>query len=194
MTKSEGSLPREIVQGLVEKLEGYKPLVVLVEGMDNSGKTTLIRRLERMLCLEYIHSVYEPTEEGQAKFIEGVFTQIDVIAGPNHKKTGVVLDRISLVSELVYGPILRHGSVLQPRTHQRLLDKLWTYDPIIIYCRPTTETIISNIHEREQMAGVAEKAAELVVQYDNVMSSILSGSRGVSTDVLPVRLYPGPTG
>ena len=76
----------------------------------------------------------------------------------------VILERFSILEELVYGNVLRNHSKF------RLDDMDWVrdYDFIIVYCRPEDE-LIYNFGDREQMAGVIEEKEKLVEAWDNLI-------------------------
>lgn len=87
-------------------------MLIIIEGADKTGKTTLARRIEKELGYEYVH--FGPPGKDPAKEYAEFLINL---------KTPVVCDRF-YYGELVYGPLLRQGSVitsLQQTTIERLL-------------------------------------------------------------------------
>lgn len=140
--------------------------IVVVEGPDGSGKTNLIRNLrkeakEHYLCLARMNPPTHVSEITRiVHWVEKVF-----FLTPN-----LVLDRHPLISEPIYGPLLRG---------ENLLEGHWNTDDIrqhfatvisrVIYCRPPTSVIYRELQKDEQLKGVAEKIEEITHQYDCVM-------------------------
>lgn len=134
--------------------------MILIEGTDNSGKTTLGEFLSKELDMELIHSIKPKSKEHAIRLNLDMFSQQEAI-----------FDRCNIIAELVYGPILRGKSIYEEDSW-KWVGVLLRHNPIIIYCRPP-ESEILNFGEREQMGGVIDNASELIRRYDQVMSSIL---------------------
>src|SRR5690606_28511148 len=83
----------------------------------------------------------------------------------------VIYDRFPLISEAVYGTILRGRNHFGDEW-TALIDLLLSLDPIVIYCRPGIKYIMQNIRETadNQMEGVVSRAMELINAYDELMS------------------------
>lgn len=128
---------------------------IIVVGMDNTGKTTLVNQLKEFYKCESIKSP-GPNYTRQ-EMIDEIKKDLDL---PNK----VILERFSILEELVYGNVLRNHSKF------RLDDMDWIrdYDFIIIYCRPGDE-VIYNFGDREQMNGVIEEKEKLVEAWDNLI-------------------------
>lgn len=128
---------------------------IIVVGMDNTGKTTLVNQLKEFYKCESIKSP-GPNYTRQ-EMIDEIKKDLDL---PNK----VILERFSILEELVYGNVLRNHSKF------RLDDMDWVrdYDFIIVYCRPEDE-VIYNFGDREQMTGVIEEKEKLVEAWDNLI-------------------------
>ena len=128
---------------------------IIVVGMDNTCKTTLVNQLKEFYKCESIKSP-GPNYTRQ-EMIDEIKKDLDL---PNK----VILERFSILEELVYGNVLRNHSKF------RLDDMDWVrdYDFIIVYCRPEDE-VIYNFGDREQMDGVIEEKEKLVEAWDNLM-------------------------
>lgn len=133
--------------------------MIILEGFDNSGKSTLGKELSERLNLPYRHN---EKPESLDKFTQPFFLQL---AASWELK---IQDRFSPISELVYGSVCRDKSVLDG-CHFKYLDMMLRgKHAIVIYCRPSMETIM-NFKGREQMDGVVENKIILLKRYDWLM-------------------------
>lgn len=128
---------------------------IIVVGMDNTGKTTLVNQLKEFYKCESIKSP-GPNYTRQ-EMIDEIKKDLDL---PNK----VILERFSILEELVYGNVLRNHSKFTIDD----MDWVRDYDFIIVYCRPGDE-VIYNFGDREQMAGVIEEKEKLVEAWDNLI-------------------------
>ncbi len=153
-----------------------RTLFFIVEGTDNSGKTTLVKRLEALHGIPSIHSI------GPASLEEALEWLLEILGKAQKKST--ILDRFSLFSEAVYGPILRGGSVYDG--HGEIVSALYkllvALRPVIIHCSPPLTTVLSNLHDREQMEGVVDNTEQLYQGYERFFHT------RIPVD-LPVRYY-----
>lgn len=131
--------------------------MIIVEGMDNTGKTTLVRNLAEQFQLEMRHSASDL--KGSQDLLDWVDQELE------HNEYNTIYDRWPLISEEVYGPVLRGKSVISLNRYDGWTEKP---DPLFIYCRPSLNKIL-NFHYREQMEGVKTNAKALVSRYDHVM-------------------------
>lgn len=133
--------------------------MIVVEGVDNTGKTTLIKRLMRCFPqLEYVKSLGPATEREMIDFVMKYFEMKD--------NKNIIFDRFPLIVESVYGPVVRDACKIH---HDRIvkLDKLFRRQrPLIIYCDRSLEDILKTFHEREQMEGVEDKIEALKAYYE----------------------------
>ena len=125
---------------------------IIVIGMDNTGKTTLVNQLKEKLNCESIKSLGPGYTREQ--MLEKVYQDLE-------KEELVVLERFPIIEEMVYGNVLRNRSEFEI---QDMID-IKKYNPFIIYCRPKEETIF-NFGTREQMKGVIEEKNELLLTFD----------------------------
>lgn len=141
--------------------------MIIVEGLDNTGKTTLINQLAPMFFLRQVKSL------GPAPLLQHLEW---IVTALNEEDTHIIYDRFSVISESVYGVMLRGDSVFKNLSEDLLrltLRKL----PLIIYCRPPREAIF-NWGERPQMDRVKENAASLLGRYDAAIEYILGLNNG----------------
>lgn len=93
---------------------------IIIEGSDQTGKSTIVKKLSEKLGLPIIHHK-RSTDEANFDYFNGYFQEID----SGKYKTGLIFDR-SYLSEVVYGTVKRGGShidyVLQTRIEEKFSD------------------------------------------------------------------------
>jgi len=138
--------------------------MIIIEGMDNSGKTKLAESLSYKFNLEVMKRSGPP--KNREAFILDTLELLTL-------DPEVIYDRHPIISEGVYGPVLRDTNVFESEgTHWEFyMDRLIKNNPLLIYCRPPDTKILS-FGSREQMEGVREKARRLIDRYDILMNTI----------------------
>lgn len=119
--------------------------MIIVEGPDGAGKSTLIKRMADALDLPIAPRVVSKTAEAL------VDLKVWVEENLNQGFQPMIYDRHRLISEPIYGPILRKE---QERGFsdfnwlQRQLDGLYYHvQPFIIYCLPPLTTVKANLRD-----------------------------------------------
>jgi hypothetical protein len=116
--------------------------MIIVEGPDGAGKTTLIKDLSKFLGLEVAPRVV--SKEARAMTDLRVWTEQNLLKGFQK----LIFDRHRMISELIYGPALR-GEAEAPfndliwLTNQ--MKRFYAARPVIIYCLPPIEVVITNV-------------------------------------------------
>lgn len=139
--------------------------MIVIEGMDNTGKSSLMSRL----CDEYgLEGYHSPGFKDYDLVVSWVLEAFNKDRG-----IPIIYDRFPLISEAVYGPTLRgknlfNGSPLGIRLQERFRVEV---KPLIIFCNPSTE-VVEKWNEREQMRGVVENHKALLDAYVLLMDSL----------------------
>ncbi len=145
-------------------LRGLLRPTVHVEGVDGSGKTTLAPELARLLGCEVV-----PTD-GPALDWDECLGRVRRRLAP-----GLVCDRSSgLVSELVYGPVLRGGTVAPEGEMWSVVRSLLGV-VTFVYCRPPDDSMRPTFRPGESpdhVAGVRARLRDLSARYDMVVSRL----------------------
>lgn len=136
--------------------------MIVVEGVDNTGKTTLAKFLAEQLGFVYMHNPGPPNEQTQPEWV--LFIEDSLLDVENR-----VYDRHPIISEAVYGPILRDKDTLKGTGY---IVRLVELNPIIIYCRPPASVIENTILDREQLEGVADNLGVLLDVYDDYIAEL----------------------
>lgn len=116
--------------------------MLIVEGPDGGGKSTLIKLLSEELNLPVAPRVVSKGTEAMTDLRQWVDNNLEQGFQPT------IFDRYRLISEPIYGTILREKaekgfddiSWLGPR-----IKRLYEIDPIIIYCLPSYEVVEANV-------------------------------------------------
>lgn len=118
--------------------------MIIVEGPDGAGKTTLIEQLKERYGLEVAPRVV--TKGAEAMTDLKVWVEENLAQGFQYR----IFDRHRLISEFIYGPLLRQQQ--QPG----FTDLTWSWlqleklygeiRPFIIYCLPPLETVAENVY------------------------------------------------
>lgn len=133
--------------------------MVIITGMDNSGKTTLCNQLAERMGLAVIHSAGPELTPSEKK----VWT-LDQITREKVAPNLVIHDRFMPLEEMVYGEVLRgHSDFHIGDIYMEMLAEI---NPTIIYTRPPRGVILED-NGREQMDGVREKGQKLLDAWDD---------------------------
>lgn len=133
--------------------------IVVVEGCDGSGKTTLIERARENQRDRYFMTVrasrYPPDLASAFKYLQWVkYCPIDCI-----------LDRIHFISDRIYGPILRDQDLFADLPLHFGVMQMGA----VVYARPPTEVILDNVSKTTHLKGVREAAPRIIEAYDELM-------------------------
>ena len=137
--------------------------MLIVEGPDGAGKTTLINQLQQHFpTLEVAPRVVTKDAEAMTDLKEWVKQNLE--EGWQWK----IFDRHRLISEFIYGPLLREAQ--EPGFN----DLVWAYNslskleelyPLIIYCLPPLETVKANLHGDPDNKVVEGRVEALYTSY-----------------------------
>lgn len=133
---------------------------IIVEGMDSTGKSTLIGQL-----LNEFHQLHPVVNELGPDQDFDLWWQNEV---DTNRDPFVALHDRFFYSELVYGYHLR-GYIKATASTQINISKALRKDALLIFARPSTENIIRTINNKPQMEGVTDRTYRLIQAYDDLM-------------------------
>ena len=133
---------------------------IVIIGMDNTGKTTLVNDMKNILKIESIKSP-GPNFTKEEMYNE-VITNLS-------REELVILERFAIIEEIIYGEILRNAPKFNFEDLMQIEEK---YHPIFIYCRPKKKDVF-NFGERDQMEGVIERSEKLLEGFDNLYNKMI---------------------
>lgn len=136
--------------------------MIIVEGPDGAGKTTLVEQLSTRLRLPVAPRVV--SKETEAMVDLKVWVEQNVALGFQPK----IFDRHRLISEFIYGPLKRREQ--EPGFNdlewvQEMMFKFYATNPIIIYCLPDLTTVKANLLGDADNLAVNELTDQLYTSY-----------------------------
>lgn len=131
-------------------------MIIVVEGHDNSGKTTLGAQIAKAIRAVYIKAE-RPSAGPDLLVYHSILREAQRYSGH------VVADRHVAISEPIYGPICRGSHDLNQGDIALCLGDIG----LLIYCRPPDDVILKTMGDRPQMDGVIDHAPEILKAYDS---------------------------
>jgi hypothetical protein len=143
--------------------------VIIVEGPDGSGKTTLANKLAMEFDLRYLKSPHVssatgPDDEAHTWWQDQLKPQV-------WKHIGVVHDRCYFISEAIYMPHRGKPSACGPHTWLKSMQYLVDIRPVVIFCLPDFEKLVEvYVNGQALPTWMDEDTAEMVYwQYFDAM-------------------------
>lgn len=132
--------------------------MIILEGPDGSGKTTLGRRLSAL------HGIPLVKREKQDAYL-WCMSELSSWSLSGLK----IYDRFALVSEYIYGPLRRGAKAVEfeldyPPTAEMM--ERFVRDALIIYCRPPATVIMRNVRETSQPTDIKGITTQAIGAYD----------------------------
>jgi hypothetical protein len=142
--------------------------LIIVEGPDGAGKTTLLSNLRKDSGVYF----WIASSSHRPKTLRDLQDAVHWVGQATFLKLPVICDRFPIISESVYGPLMRGKCLLEELhiKHQREISEVMREEvDRVIYCRPPIEQIKHNIKGIPQMEGVREVIEAIVHRYDELM-------------------------
>jgi hypothetical protein len=149
--------------------------MVIIEGPDAAGKTTLIQHIKEQFPDELIMSAasrMSSEERNSENFRSGQAVRKRVYDALTYETIGegraCIHDRL-FFSELVYGQVLRGGSIFNWTEERHILRLLTAISPPIVFCMPPLERIHAKIYGATQMEGVTTNTDAIYRAYEALL-------------------------
>lgn len=142
--------------------------MVIVEGPDGAGKTTLISRLQQDFLMPVAPRVVTKEANALVNLVDWVEENL---AGGLQQ---VIYDRHRLISEPIYGPVLRQ--TMEPGFD----DMEWLYakqreirelEPFVIFCLPPPDQVYQNVMDDEDNKVVQDHIKTIYWLYFHLAST-----------------------
>lgn len=156
--------------------------MIVVEGLDNTGKTTLVSKILE----EFPELVYRPSI-GNKHDLNQIRDQAATEAFDWSTMKWTVADRSRLISEYVYNPILKGRPLAYPfHTFLEMFGTFVQQTNLVILCHRNRLHLEGTFDEREQLGGVRQHLTDLDNQYSRIYNVIqfLSIAGDGDTEVL----------
>lgn len=140
-------------------------MIIILEGPDNGGKTTLAKFLSTQTGLRLHHSGGPPKDRSEILYRATELLKLE----------NVIFDRFPVISDRIYSKLLRGEDFFANTTFPI---RLAQQRPFIIYCRPPMEVLLKldghevKEHEtQEHVEAMKKKALDIVIAYDQAMKA-----------------------
>ena len=147
--------------------------MIIIEGPDNAGKTTLMKQLMEDFDLKQAPLKFDPHDkEDVPKEVVDFYDKVMDYMGykTEDELINEVWDRVYF-SELVYGP-LKRGEVGLTQEQALMVPKIiQAHRPLIIMCMTHKANIINNLAERQQYVDYHE-IGEMIDRYNNLLNEM----------------------
>lgn len=150
--------------------------MIILEGPDGAGKSTLIAEIEKHLGIKATHFGGPPK------------TKKEMLIRIQNSFDCQLLDRWSPISEQIYGPLRPDSIGVSTNLLNNFIDQT---KPIIVYCRPHRNTLMRNKVEglkrekqhksREHCEAVSRNFNTIIQAYDKLMSNLLLRGHSILT-------------
>lgn len=142
--------------------------MIICEGCDNTGKTTLIE----LLCRDIPELVRVPKSPGPAPRDE-IMDYMNLYLSKTQADTlPMVFDRFSIPSEYVYSTALKRDIVLDTMDMVSSEARLSIHRPLIIFCDRPVDRILASFDDRDQLKGVRENIELIKKLYEEVWEKL----------------------
>ena len=138
-------------------------MLVIVEGPDFSGKTNLVNALVHDLNARSFKS-------DRPESMDEVHNWVETVRSQEQYGDFLICDRSPLISEPIYGDLLRKETILPWVEAQKLLSSLVDSGILIIFCDPGEHQVFSC--DNEQMVGVKENLDLIYTSYQVYMVQV----------------------
>ncbi len=134
---------------------------IIFEGPDGAGKSYTAEYISINTKIPVYHAGGPPATPEEAVFRAGKMLQLE----------NQIFDRFPIISEQIYGPLLRGSN---PFT----IDDLKRLPHLVIYCRPSDETLkevelITKSHKKtDHVQAVKSKYQQIIEKYDGLMEHV----------------------
>lgn len=132
--------------------------MIIVEGIDNTGKSTVIEVIGKTFKIPAARSNMAGATVKDMK---------QWIAWAESCPRPLILDRHPAISDFVYGNVIRGKSESSIEFAQES-----RAGHFLIYCCPTLESIQESFGDREQMKGTHENLEKLYTSYESLMEQL----------------------
>lgn len=149
-------------------------MIIVLEGPDNAGKSTLASMLAKDLGIEVVHPGGPPANIADALVRCGEQAMLFQLG----ESVSFIYDRVTCISDQIYRGT-RTYNVAFGLFQQDLKSEIENGNAILVYCRPPNYVVkdfsghVTKAHETEEVVEHAKRNIDRIVfEYDELMHSM----------------------
>jgi thymidylate kinase len=154
--------------------KGETKMLIVVEGVDKSGKSTLVEKLVKGLPQAFLMKVGDRPKDNskdEKDKIKRLHWKMLRTYVTHFRDSTLILDR-SIISEIVYSKIKRGYEAGKDKEVKEMVKYLADLKPFIIYCRTSIDETKLRMFEQEEDYLKMSEVEPLMIEYDNVMDGL----------------------
>ena len=149
--------------------------MIVVEGPDGSGKSTIARKIARALQLQHMHEGGPPVSDENLRWR----------LNKHYENFGAILDRTGWVSERVYGPIIRGTTFIPMDELDEWADRFIAAGWRLVYCRRSLKKLVEfatadlqqitatkDYKDSKHAEKVATRIRHIAIRYQSVITEL----------------------
>lgn len=147
-------------------------MIVIIEGIDKVGKSTLIQKVQEAITQQHPHRVvlsYKTTIKPRDKSDRDIpFLQYKAIfdlAKQNHD--AIIIHDRSYITELVYSAVKRDYDAIDDKRYQEFLD---CEDVLVIYLHTSRDVLVRRFKKENEEYVIGQEIDALAERYDAVLN------------------------
>jgi len=146
--------------------------VIIVEGPDGAGKTTLAEKIAAHLNVEYRRPPAEVLSSTAGPLSVGLPMWWDRQLQAPYQHA--VYDRCFYVSDGIYRMISKKQPLIDEVVHARGLSALVAAQPLMIFCLPSFEQTLVSVHEpgRDKLTGYSDHDLYMIYWQYHIFSTL----------------------
>lgn len=141
-------------------------MVILIEGPDGAGKSTLAKSLGERFNAKVVHG------GGKTLNVADYMNRSIEFLADCRQKELFICDRTTITSSEIYSPIMDGVHPAPPDVRQRFIADLCGNVSMLIYCRPSISTLRRRLANLEAKSHKSQEYVDLVKErFDRIISS-----------------------
>jgi len=141
--------------------------LIIVEGPDGAGKTSLIKQLRQQLP-HYTWLMSSNSKPASSEQIGEVTRWINRVP----EDVTLITDRHPIISEYVYGTIIRGFCKHSLTFREMTVETTFIVPTLIVHCNLPIEDLRDNLTKTQQMAGVSNHIGQIYDTYQTLFTKM----------------------
>lgn len=151
-----------------------KATVIILEGPDGSGKTTLANSLEKLFTQsgdavwQWHYGPHDPNKSSIEEYLDPLVEWVNDFCDEEHNV--LIVDRFH-IGEMIYGPVLRGASRMSHDDKNRIDEYLEHIGALLLYVRPSRDVILQRFGARGDDLVKVAQLDDIIRRYDFTLSA-----------------------